>query len=386
MTIKSNLSHYLAYYVFSCILCFKVNAQEPEFSGFSRLVTGATIGDDAQYAGHHDDFTFKADSLIGLQLDIDIASNLSATAQLLGTLDKHKDSGLEWLYLNYTPSSSTSIKLGQLRTSFFTYSDVLDVGYAYHWIKPPEEVYASFFFSHFDGINIQHNIVNKSFTTKIEGFYGQFEDEVSFNEFIFEPKVEDFAGLVLTTEFNALRLRAAYSRGDVSIHDEGLAPLVASLQQVNQAQAANALLLDGKMEYYQIGLSYDSLDYFIKSEWINLKHDFYLLAEGESFYISGGYQYDDFTFHLTYADRDDEYNKSLPALSLPAIPDFIPLMQGYNAVGASLAEGDQSSWTLGLRWDFKPGFAFKSEAKRIDYSSKIQTDTSLVTFALEWVF
>jgi hypothetical protein len=146
MTIKSNLSHYLAVYVFSCILCFKVSAQQPEFSGFSRLVTGATIGDDAKYGEHHDDFTFKADSLIGLQLDIELFSNLSATAQLLGTLDEHKDSGLEWLYLNYTPTTSTSIKLGQLRTSFFTYSDVLDVGYAYHWIKPPEEVYAFFSF------------------------------------------------------------------------------------------------------------------------------------------------------------------------------------------------------------------------------------------------
>lgn len=386
MTIKSNLSYSLAIYAFSCILCFKVNAQEPEFSGFSRLVTGATLGDDAQYAGHHDDFTFKADSLIGLQLDIDIAKNLSATAQLLGTLDKQKHSGLEWLYLNYTPTSATSIKLGQLRTSFFTFSDVLDVGYAYHWIKPPEEVYASFFFSHFDGINIQHNVVNKSFTTKIEAFYGQFDDEVSFNNVTFEPKVEKFTGLALTTELNAISVRMAYSRGDVSIHDEGLTPLVAGLQQVNQGLAANALLLDGKMEYYQIGLSYDSLDYFIKSEWINLKHDFYLLSEGESFYISGGYQYDDFTFHLTFADRDDEYNNPLPALSLPAVPDFMPLIQGYNAVGTNLTEGDQNSWTLGLRWDFSPGFAFKSEAKKIDYSAKAQADTRLVTFALEWVF
>lgn len=263
---------------------------------------------------------------------------------------------------------------------------MLDVGYAYHWIKPPEEVYASFYFSHFDGVSIQHNIVSKLFTIKVSGFYGKFKDKVSFNQLIFEPNVKNFTGLALTTEFNALHLRAAYSQGNVSIHDEDLAPLITSIQQVNQPISVNALLLDGKMQYYQIGLSYDAFDYFIKSEWINLKHNFHLLSEGESFYISGGYQYEDYTLHLTFADRNDEYNKYLPILTLPETPYFIPLIQGYNAIRTSLTEGEQNSWTLGIRWDFKPGLALKSEIKRIDYRFNIQINTSVVAFALEWVF
>ncbi|SFB89523.1 hypothetical protein [Pseudoalteromonas denitrificans] len=385
MKIKNTAYFYLTFFILALLLSIKLNAQEVQFSGFTRLVTGASINDKTPYEEHHGDFSFKPDSLIGLQLDVPINKTFSATAQILGTRDKHKNSGLEWLYLSYTPNASTNIKLGQLRTSFFTYSDVLDVGFAYHWIKPPEEVYASFFFSHFDGINLQHHIVNKTFTTKIEAFYGKFNDEVSFSDQTFTPDVENFTGLVLTTEFNALSIRAAYSQANVSIKDDNLMPLITTLHQLNQSTAAQALLIDDKMKYYQLSINYDAFDYFIKTEWLSLKHDLHLIGEGTSYYISTGYQLNDYTFHLTYADRDDNFSRKLPSLSLPSTPSLKPLISTYNGIQAELIEADQNSWSLGVRWDLKSDLALKAELKRTHYSFT-HNNVNVLMLALDWVF
>ena len=88
------------------------------------------------------------ESLIGLQADYQIIDDLAITGQLIGHSGNKRDSGIEWLYLTYTPSNTLKFKLGKQRTPFLSYSDVIDVGYAYPWATLPQQTYPRHFFLH----------------------------------------------------------------------------------------------------------------------------------------------------------------------------------------------------------------------------------------------
>ncbi len=368
-------------------ICYAEN--DVEFSGFARLIAGTTLDSDVEYEGYKDQLNIKPDSLIGLQVDFRISDTLSATAQVLGVLENKEQSGLEWLYLNYAPNSSSSLKVGQLRTPFFTYSDVLDVGYAYPWIKPPTEVYASFFFSNFDGLDFQYNLVNKNFTTRFEAFYGNFSDEIEISEQLFQTQVNQFSGVIITNEINAFKIRGSYAQGDILINNNELTPFINQLKLLGQTAPASTIEIDGLIKYYQIGLNYDAIDYFLKSEWIKIDHDFHMISTVESYYATIGYQIGAFTAHATFANNKNKLLQNIPELTLPDLPEFQPIFTNYANLLNQRSLSRQKSWTLGLRWDIKPGLAFKTELKRLDLISitnATHDHDSIALFGLEWVF
>lgn len=81
------------------LICFSfstfVSAESDDnlqFSGFARVVVGYL--DDAQ-------------------ADYQIIDDLAITGQLIGHSGNKRDSGIEWLYLTYTPSNTLKFKLGK---------------------------------------------------------------------------------------------------------------------------------------------------------------------------------------------------------------------------------------------------------------------------------
>ena len=142
-------------------------------------------------------------------------------------------------------------------------------------------------------------------------FYGQFDDEVNFEGIKFAPDVNNYRGVVGTHEIDKLKLRASYFKADVSVKDNRLDILRASLTQLDQYQAVDFLGLNGPMTYYQLGASYEQLDYFIHAEWVKLTHDFKLINTASSYYLSAGYILDDYTFHITFANRNDNAVKEI---------------------------------------------------------------------------
>lgn len=375
--------------LFLNLVSFSLFAQAPEISGFARVVAGSTLDSQSEIGRYDNDLSIKPDSVIGLQLDMPINNKLSFTAQVTGGLDDDHRYGLEWLYVSYQATNALKLKAGRLRTSFFSYSDVLDVGYAYHWVKPPTEVYASFFFTHFDGIAASYDWVGEVTSTKLELYYGQFEDKVDFDGDVFEPKVANYTGAVLTHDIAEFKFQASYYQADVGIQDFEIPLLATSLKQLGEVDAAAALNLTGPMRYYQFGASYEKLNYFARAEWIKLDHDFQLLNTTSSYYASFGYLYDEYTFHLTYADRSDEISSAIPSLSLPNSTQFAPIHSAYNTITSAVSAEEQSSIQLGIRWDFKFGMALKGELKRTHFEmSKINKSNYVnsVYTAFEWVF
>ncbi|MGR6874046.1 hypothetical protein ACU6U9_17445 [Pseudomonas sp. HK3] len=115
---------------------------EVKFSGFGSLVAGRTLDSDEKFnadfydVGQYEDkTTFKAESVLGLQVTADISKGLKATGQLLakGT-DEYKPE-LDWYYLTYKATDDLTLMAGRRNIPMYYYSEFSEVGYAYPWMR-----------------------------------------------------------------------------------------------------------------------------------------------------------------------------------------------------------------------------------------------------------
>ena len=128
---------------------------EINFNGFASIVGGMTTKKDESFAGYNNDFEFQPDSVVGLQATGDVAEGLSATVQILARGQDDWDPQFEWAYISYDFTDNFNVKAGRLRFPNYYYSEFIDVAYTYHWIRPPEDVYAAELTS-FDGISAMY--------------------------------------------------------------------------------------------------------------------------------------------------------------------------------------------------------------------------------------
>lgn len=362
-----------------------------EFSGFGRLIAGISNKDHNTTLVYDTDLSIKPDSLIGIQADWQLASHWTATAQIIGHLDDDKNSGLEWLYLSYQPIQSTKLKIGRLRTPFFSYSDVIDVGYAYHWITPPNEVYASYLFTNYDGASVVHNINGDNLTASIEAYIGRFSDHILQDGRMFDTSLNYIGGLSIKIAMQKLTLSASYNRGDIEKSEPLFQSTFAQLRELFETQQLGHLIDDievvGNFTFAQLGFSYDSYNYFIKGERTRFSHNFDLMPEIKSFYLSSGYQFQDYLFHLTWAKRSDRLSRLINQVPDPS--QLAPLRDIYQGLIDGRVSSEQKSITLGVRWDLSPNIALKSDISKIHYPLTISQqhfDATTLLLGLEWIF
>ena len=110
-----------------------------EWSGFGSIAAGMTTGSDDQLFGYDNDLDFNPGSLFALQAKANLSDKLSVTTQIMSRGSEDFDLGVEWAYLQYQLTDSASVNVGKLRLPFYMYSDYLDVGYSYHWLRTPSE-------------------------------------------------------------------------------------------------------------------------------------------------------------------------------------------------------------------------------------------------------
>ena len=110
-----------------------VNNNENEDKG----VDGVTLDGFDDQSGN-----FKQDAIFGLQITKQINESTSATGQLVsrGTSDYNTEAS--WAFVTYNANKDLDLRMGRLRIPFFYYSEFLEVGYAYNWIRTPSDVYS----------------------------------------------------------------------------------------------------------------------------------------------------------------------------------------------------------------------------------------------------
>lgn len=371
------------------------HAGDVTFSGF--LTVGGGVADDEDavgYAGYEeDDLTFDTDTVFGLQVSSAVTEQLTVTGQLVARGTDDYDVDAEWAYVSYAFSDSFTGRMGRLRTPLYLYSDYVDVGYAYSWLRAPREVYY-LPFNNFQGVDFVWNFPMGSLDGTVQWYYGALTDSF-FNTDIqadLDTQLRGQTGLAFTLSYDWLTLRAAYHTADLSI-DAPPNPTVdglAALLRFNgfNDNADRLYTVEDKGTFKQIGFTVDTGMFVAAGESVEFEVEDTPFSIDKRKYLMLGLRFGDFLIHVTGAEIEDEAADL--ASGIPVSAGTAPLIAGLNLV-ANQFVAESETVSVGLRWDFTSSAALKIQVdditdNKIDQPSDVDNDQRVIAFGISTVF
>ena len=299
-------------------------AGEVSINGFLTAGVSKSNSETTYLGGINDKASFEPDTVLGLQFVGEINDTVGFTAQLLGTGTDTFNLVADWAYASFAVSDELAVRAGRVKIPMFLTSDYIEVGVAYPWIRPPEELYG---------------IVP---ITALNGADARYQGQAGNMDFVFQP----YVGSLLET--------VAVATGDLDIVIKDAVGLKTTLSNEYLELSASAmrfaldipaLSVEGDItELWAVGAKFEMDNIIVMSEYADRdvpgpSPDY------EGWYVMGGYRFGNFLPHLTLAaiDTADE----------------------------TVRAGKQQSTTLGLQYQFDPNTVFKFEWKAIE----VQDDT-----------
>ncbi len=375
-------------------ICGTAAADGPEFkfSGFGTV--GAVHSNDKTSdfisatvqqtgAGHTDSWSTNPDTKLGGQVNAIFNDKLSAVVQVVSQhqYDNSYSPEIEWANIKYQLTPELSLRAGRIALPSFLLSETRYVGYASPWVRVPQEVYRALPLTSNDGVDASYRSQIGGANNTLQVYYGGSESNVSPTA---KVKTHPSTGINDTVELGALSLRAGYNRYKLDFGVPALLPLLGLLPPA----LAQKYSIDGmSLSSIALGATYDPGNWFVMSEFVNLKAEG-LLSDGRSWYVSGGYRFGNLTPYITYANTKSTVHTETGAGGLNA---------SINAVMGSFAS-TQDSVSLGLRWDFMKNVALKAQYDRVSpgdgtkgrlvsYSGFVSSNKiNVVSVALDFVF
>ncbi|KUI97557.1 hypothetical protein VRK_31200 [Vibrio sp. MEBiC08052] len=363
-------------------------------SGFGRITAGYLTTSQATYMGHSDRVSLKPETLLGLQTSYRFNSVFSTTVQgIVRTQRSANEELINWAYFSYQPGDNLLLKVGRLQTPFFALSDVLDVGYAYPWLSAPQQIYKSWLFPTYHGIDLAWGHASDNIDASLEAYLGRYSGTHDTNFGATEYDVKIFGGLIARIDIDDLTLRISHHHGQVNLDKAELNQLQASLENAGYIKTAEALNQRHWIDLEEAAITYETIDYFLRAEWSMMNpRQVYLIKDIQNYYLSVGYNIQPLTFYVTFAQSHVRYQ---------SYPDEVPISESdlYQTVSAlkSRSQDNLTTWTFGTRWDVHPKIALKAEVTFLDgkpgenaFFDSIQNDfnrnADLYRVSLEWVF
>ena len=238
-------------------------------------------------------------------------------------------------------------------------------------------------FNTFDGLGAVYTTNLASFDTTIHAIYGEntskiFDDEESAN-------FKDLAGVAVTLNRDWLTLRAGYMQTEMNIPVTSLDGLAAGWTQAGYASVGdNIQVSEDTGSFMELGFQIDYENILIIGEYTELRLDDTTFADEDSFYILGGYRFDDMLVHITYGGSEGSTDRITDGVS--DLPDELAFLLPTTN-GLTDSETFESTYvTLGLRWDFHDSAALKFEYTSFSDDLDSNNDAGLFRTALVTVF
>jgi len=147
-------------------------------NGFANIVAGQTLDKDEVFlaepiAGgvYDNELTFNKESIFGLKSTVSFSNKLSFTGQMIARSANDFNVELDRAYVDYQINQNWKVSAGKKNLIFFQYSDYLDVGYAYNFMRPPTPVYIMPFGS-YEGASTTYTSYMGDYDFSIEAYMG----------------------------------------------------------------------------------------------------------------------------------------------------------------------------------------------------------------------
>lgn len=359
-----------------------------DFSGFASIGAGKLSNNSLTFMDYEgDEWSMDSDSALALQAIMQTGGRWSVTGQVLakgfsfGEYSPYEPS-LQWLFASYELSPELRVRAGRLRTPHFLYSESLEIGYSYPWVRPPIEMYANFLepFANFDGFDLTWQKEIGEFDNEFKVFGGQIQAEYRGRD----VNLEKAGGFAALTRWDAYTFRYCYNWNRLSIDDPNLHEpisyyrLAADIfQQPIFDDIADTLKLDSKVyQYHGVGIQWE------EGPWTVIGEKLQTVGPGKQFsfendgwYITVAHQINDWMPYVSVgeyrSEMDPDINRRIVA-SYSVVPAGIALLDELRD-GTIKGINDLSvyhrSTTLGIRYDFHSNAAIKLEAEHFSFVS-----------------
>lgn len=377
-------------------------AAEIRFDGFASFVAGQVLDKDElvgdNFRGYDERLSFQNNSLFAIQARADLQDKLSATAQIIAKGSENYDANFNWAYLTYELSNNINIKAGRFRNPLFLYSDFLDVGYAYHWISPPDSVYNLSGFDSSDGVMLEFQNDLGNFTSVATLTAARTNADLE------QGSLDSTNALTgtWTLSYDWFSFHVSYSESDITLDADAFNQIAEGLAGFGVSQdSIDDMLMESDKGYFAgIGISVDTGKFFAVAEYTEVGTDNAFPADpSERWYVSGGMRFGDWTAYATVENlkadvKEDTLNEILTQFDqgvaglqflMSTIPDPAPtneLAATYNQLAFALSAApdlrngvvalfntsgrDEDIYSVGLRYNFHPSACAKVEYIEMD--------------------
>lgn len=389
----------------SAIFIAPASYAELSLNGFLSAVGGQAL--DEPVRQYEEDFTFTQDTLFGLQARADLSDKLSVTGQIVSRGEDDYKTELAWGYMAYQLNESLTARMGRFRTPFYSYSDFIEVGYAYPWIAPADEVYA-LQFDNIDGFDVLYSApLFGDLSVDLQFYAGAVNDDFELEKAkqTLDMQTRNHAGLAATFYYGDFSLRAsthsakltAQNFDSISSNGQTIAFLKTSLDSaqalIGQAALFDAIKSDLAIDdlsttFTQFGFKYDGEYVFLVSELTELDFDGGPAADQKRMHASLGFHWGSATLYTSYAKADDEAANLTKGLEQFNSPQLTPLITALETISETLSITSETT-SVGIRYDFDAGAAFKIQYDQISTPSATSDkddNNGLIRFGVDLVF
>jgi hypothetical protein len=383
----------LALGILAAITAATTSAQSVQITGFGQMVAGTvtsgtrspTTGETSHPGtGYNSDWDFKDESLFAVQVRGDLNEQWSATAQIVAEGRNDFDPEFAWAYVGWNGGKGLSAKLGRQRIPLFRYSDFLQVGYAYPWLRPPHAVY-NFQFSNFDGGSLAYTFGSGSWFSTLSVIGGKHESTITLSGQPADQELNSLVGGSFETVYNDwLTLRAGYYQAEVVIDAQALNPLFTSLRANGFGNVAAALDFNDDGSFLGFGAEINHGNWLVVSEYTKVEIDDSYYTDKDQFYITGGYRFGAWTPTFTYGTRDADAKTQIIGL-LPNVAPLAPLRAAVTQVVFS-DDLDADYMSFGLRWDVSTNVALKADYTQYENKGPAAQDSDAFAAGVVFTF
>ncbi len=274
-------------------------------------------------------------SKFGAQLTYGLTDTLGVTLQATAKpLQDEWQANLEWAYLSWQANDQLMVRAGRLRSPVYMYSESLDVGFSYPWLRLPDEVYSQVQLSNYEGADVVYTLPLSygSVTFQVAAGQAKNRDYFAYDDLFSIDYGKLFGANVSLATNDYGTFRVGYVEADISTTIDGVVNAFGTPTYLQLLE-----LKKDKGKFTSIGYQYDNGTWLTANEWTTRVTENDNNASIDSFYLMGGRRFGDFLAHVTYAQLDEN-------------------------------EGRQNSWTLGLNYNIAPTVVLKTEYKRVDTS------------------
>ena len=348
------------------------SAQAIQFDGFMTAGAAMIVDiDDADKGniyigglgdrGISEDLTFEKDTRFGLQISSDVTENMSVVAQLLGRGDKGNFNAIiEWAYIDYEFHETSSVHVGKIKQPVYLVNDYVEVGYAYPWIRPPQEIYLlNNPLNTVNGIELLLQFSVGPGTLSFQPYLGSNRDDIPNAQGAFF-EAENIYGMDIKYSGRGYAVHASNFQCEVKT--------MGSFTTDNNNPFGQALNVDlngkGDCNVTAAGFYLDMANVVVYSEWTHrtttdtLSRPF---GDTEAYYATLGYRFGKFLPHITFASIDGEASVVQPG-AITGATSALPVPGGSFNFPVPI----QTSITAGLRYEVNDSAALKIEYQVVD--------------------